>query len=46
MQILYLMFKVYISISYFLVILAGIQKKNEIDSKNNGQNRMVTFSAN
>ena len=25
----------------FQVILAAIQKKNEIDSENNGQNRMV-----
>ena len=42
MKIIYSIFK----ISYFPVMLAAIQKKNEVDSKNIGQNRMVTVSTN
>ena len=41
-----LIFKIYITISYFPVVLAAIQKKNEVDSENNGQNRIFTVSAN
>ena len=46
MTIIYLIFKIYITISYFPVMLAAIQKKNEVDSENTGQNRMVTVSTN
>ena len=41
-----LIFKIYITISYFPVVLAAIQKKNEVDSENNGQNRIFTVSTN
>ena len=46
MTIIYLIFKIYITISYFPVMLAAIQKKNEVDSEDNGQNHMVTVSTN
>ena len=46
MKIIYLIFKIYITISYFPGMLAVIQKKNEVDSENNGQSRMVTVSTN
>ena len=44
MKIIYLIFEIYIL--YFPVMLAAMQKKNEFDSENNGQNRMVTVSTN
>ena len=46
MKIIYLIFEIYIRISYFPGMLAVIQKKNEVDSENNGQSRMVTVSTN
>ena len=46
MKIIYLILEIYITISYFPVMLAAIQKKNEVDSENTGQNRMVTVSTN
>ena len=46
MKVIYLIFKIYIKISYFPGMLAALQKKNEVDSENNGQNRMVTVSTN
>ena len=46
MKTLQLIFKIYITISYFPVMLAAIQKKNEIASEINGKNRMVTASSN
>ena len=36
MKIIYLIFEIYITISYFPGMLAVIQKKNEVDSENNG----------
>ena len=36
MKIIYLIFEIYIRISYFPGMLAVIQKKNEVDSENNG----------
>ena len=41
-----IIFKIYVTISYFPVMPAAIQKKNEFDQENNGQNRMVTVSTN
>ena len=46
MKIIYLIFEIYITISYFSGMLAVIQKKTEVDSENNGQSRMVTVSTN
>ena len=46
MKIIQLIFKIYVTISYFPVMYSAIQKKNEIDSENNGKNRMVTVSTN
>ena len=46
MKIIYLIFEIYITISYFPGMLAVIQKKNEVDSENNGQSRMVTVFTN
>ena len=46
MKIIYLIFEIYITISYFPVILAAIQKKNEVDSENTGQNRTVIVATN
>ena len=46
MKIIYLIFKIYITISYFPGMLAALQKKNEVDSENNGQNLRVTVSTN
>ena len=46
MKVIYLIFKIHIKISYFPGMLAALQKKNEVDSENNGQNRMVTVSTN
>ena len=46
MKTMYLISKIYITISYIPVMLAAIQKKNGFDSENNGQNSMVTVSTN
>ena len=46
MKIIYLIFKIYITISYFPGMLAVIQKKNDVDWENNGQSRTVTVSTN
>ena len=46
MKVVYLIFKIHITISYFPVMLAATQKLSKVDSENNGQNRMVTVSTN
>ena len=47
MKIIYLIYiQIQITISYFQMILTATKKKNEIDSENNGQNRMVPLPTN